>query len=92
MEKQYNELILYLENKFGHKFADFVVMRNNATECSLFKNARCIICKNVFTVDVGLFFKHWSPLNNFYYRFHRHAGTGEIEYTCEELIIKGIIE
>jgi hypothetical protein len=100
MEEQYTKLVKFIEIKYGHMFSTFEIVNERMYQIE--KNAKCIKCNHVFTLDLRdkeiIPTSGWEKLFDFYYFFHKHGEFGEkindehYELHCDELIIKNIIE
>ena len=92
MEGDYTKLVLFIENLYQHRFISFHIVDHSNTKI-LQKNVFCNKCNNTFTLDITYeIYESWNLLNNFYYRFFRHDGDHYEKLTCNEIIIKNIIE
>lgn len=95
MEEEYKKLILFIEDLYQHKFVHFNTVNKLNTKM-LQKNAFCNMCGNTFTLDITYenfnMIKNWNLLSKFYFRFLRHNGNHDEKLTCNDLIIKNIIE
>ncbi|SRR6266581_479935 len=97
MEERYIKLVEYIENLYNHKFISSRIVDNIFFTNTLYKNVKCEKCNCVFTLDIDMN-KHlkdriiWQKLYDFDFRFLRHNGDSSKELTCENLIIKNILE